>query len=283
MGFGKMPVDCAQILLKNNISIECIIETEKSDFSQLKGFCERSQISFENYSKVETSKFLNTISHSTIIFSINNNYIFPNTIVQKSCLRIINFHNSLLPDYPGHGKVIPTWAIFNGETTHGVTWHLVNANIDAGEILIQEPYKISNKDTALTVMMQGITLGTTLFSKNWQNFLAENIKSYPQPHKTCRMYRSNELPNDGYINIDWDFTVLSCFLRSLDYGFFKLLLPAKINYETINYSVLKYDIIEKINSDKENIMYNFSSPKILDTIEFHYEQGSIIIFVHKED
>lgn len=38
MGFGKMPADCTAILLKSNVSIQIILETEESQFSPLEGF-----------------------------------------------------------------------------------------------------------------------------------------------------------------------------------------------------------------------------------------------------
>ena len=45
---------------------------------------------------------------SKIIFSINNVYIFTKDLIDKHL--IINYHNSLLPKYPG--RFVEAWAIF---------------------------------------------------------------------------------------------------------------------------------------------------------------------------
>ncbi len=55
MGFGKMPKDCAEILLSNRINIKQILETEKNDLSPLKGYCSRVKIPFKHTNKKETT------------------------------------------------------------------------------------------------------------------------------------------------------------------------------------------------------------------------------------
>ena len=100
MGFGKMPADCAAILLANNIDIQDIWETERSVFSPLQGFCKRYKISFKRPARNETTVLLESIKKPTVVLSINNNYIFPRDILRKKKLRVINFHNSLLPFIP---------------------------------------------------------------------------------------------------------------------------------------------------------------------------------------
>lgn len=90
-----MPADSAGILLDITISIQHILETEKSDFSPLQGLCTRFNIPFKRFSHNETTSFLNSVEESTAVLSINNIYIFPLKIVEKENLRIINFHNSI--------------------------------------------------------------------------------------------------------------------------------------------------------------------------------------------
>ena len=63
--------------------------------------------------------------------------------------RILNIHPSLLPKYPGRDAWIQ--ALEAGETETGTTVHLVNADIDAGEVLGQECVPILPDDTAETL------------------------------------------------------------------------------------------------------------------------------------
>jgi phosphoribosylglycinamide formyltransferase-1 len=59
--------------------------------------------------------------------------------------RILNIHPSLLPAYKG----LHTYrrALENGETRHGVSIHLVTAELDDGPILMQASYPIDAGDT----------------------------------------------------------------------------------------------------------------------------------------
>ena len=45
----------------------------------------------------------------------------------------INFHDGPLPGYAGLN--VTTWALLAGEREHAVTWHLMTADVDAGEIV----------------------------------------------------------------------------------------------------------------------------------------------------
>ena len=63
--------------------------------------------------------------------------------------RILNIHPSLLPKYPGREPW--TQALEAGETEAGATVHMVNADIDAGEILGQERVPILPNDTSGTL------------------------------------------------------------------------------------------------------------------------------------
>lgn len=56
-------------------------------------------------------------------------------------LLLFNLHNSLLPKYRGFHAFC--WAIQNGENELGYTIHLVDKRVDAGAILAQEKFTIS--------------------------------------------------------------------------------------------------------------------------------------------
>jgi phosphoribosylglycinamide formyltransferase-1 len=67
--------------------------------------------------------------------------------------RILNIHPSLLPAYKGlhtHQR-----ALDNGETQHGVSIHLVTAELDDGPVLLQASYPIGAGDTAEDLQARG--------------------------------------------------------------------------------------------------------------------------------
>ena len=61
--------------------------------------------------------------------------------------RMINIHPSLLPAYKGldtHARVLAA-----GESHHGATVHFVTAELDAGEIILQESLTVAPGESAL--------------------------------------------------------------------------------------------------------------------------------------
>lgn len=67
--------------------------------------------------------------------------------------RILNIHPSLLPAYKG----LNTYqrALDNGETQHGVSIHLVTAELDAGPIILQASYDIEAGDKVEDLQQKG--------------------------------------------------------------------------------------------------------------------------------
>ena len=61
----------------------------------------------------------------------------------------INYHDSLLPKYAG--TYATTWALMNREKVHGITWHIMTPQVDAGEILKQVSIPIDTNETAFTL------------------------------------------------------------------------------------------------------------------------------------
>lgn len=59
--------------------------------------------------------------------------------------RFVNVHYSLLPHYRGRANV--NWAIINGETTAGISIHLVIPELDGGNLLFQQAIPIGSNDT----------------------------------------------------------------------------------------------------------------------------------------
>ncbi|HOG14572.1 MAG TPA: formyltransferase family protein, partial [Synergistales bacterium] len=63
--------------------------------------------------------------------------------------RIVNIHPSLLPSFPGRDSIRAAYE--KGVKVTGVTVHLVDEEVDHGEILAQEPVRIHPGDTLETL------------------------------------------------------------------------------------------------------------------------------------
>ncbi len=68
----------------------------------------------------------------------------------------LNVHDSLLPKYAGFSPLI--WALINGESEVGVTAHLMNDELDAGDIVRQEAVPVGPSDTATDLFHKTVDL-----------------------------------------------------------------------------------------------------------------------------
>jgi methionyl-tRNA formyltransferase len=68
----------------------------------------------------------------------------------------LNVHDSLLPAYAGFAPVI--WALINGEPEVGVTAHLMNETLDAGDIVLQRAVAVGPADTATDLFHRTVDL-----------------------------------------------------------------------------------------------------------------------------
>lgn len=68
----------------------------------------------------------------------------------------LNVHDSLLPQYAGFSPLI--WALINGEPEVGVTAHMMNDELDAGDIVRQEAVPVGPTDTATDLFHKTVDL-----------------------------------------------------------------------------------------------------------------------------
>jgi natural product biosynthesis luciferase-like monooxygenase protein len=83
------------------------------------------------------------------VLSVANLSLVPEKVLLQARHGGVNFHDGPLPNYAGLN--VPVWAILNGETRHGITWHLMTGGIDDGDILASRAIDITSDETAFTL------------------------------------------------------------------------------------------------------------------------------------
>lgn len=68
----------------------------------------------------------------------------------------LNVHDSLLPAYAGFSPLI--WALINGESEVGVTAHMMDAELDAGDIVLQRSVPVGPADTTTDLFHATVNL-----------------------------------------------------------------------------------------------------------------------------
>ncbi len=89
--------------------------------------------------------------------------MLPEAVWRMPALGAFNLHGSLLPKYRGAAPI--NWAVINGETETGVTTFFLNAEIDTGDILLQERMPIGPDETAGEVHDRMMVLGAQVVLK----------------------------------------------------------------------------------------------------------------------
>lgn len=194
------------------------IEHEIHPFSVTEKVCKENDVPFlriEN--KKELTGYFLKVQEKTLIISASNNFLFPGTLVEKENITIVNFHNALLPDYPGRNA--PSWVIYAGEKTTGITWHYVTAGVDEGNIIIQKECKIGADTKAYELAEQLMNLAYEAFVESFDAVMEERVNAKPQGFAANRkMYRSYEVPSDGFFEMERTPEEIYRLLRSTDYG-----------------------------------------------------------------
>ncbi|MFP7569261.1 MupA/Atu3671 family FMN-dependent luciferase-like monooxygenase [Marivita sp. S2033] len=135
------------------------------------------------------------------ILSIANLNLLAREVLALARKGAVNFHDGPLPRHAGLNA--PVWARIAGETTHGITWHLIDEGVDTGDILLQRFFDIAPDDTALTLNTKCFEAGLTSFS----DLLSELSNDLPNRQSQAPEDRSYHALSDrpeanGMLRID---------------------------------------------------------------------------------
>ncbi|GAA4723920.1 methionyl-tRNA formyltransferase [Phytohabitans rumicis] len=91
-----------------------------------------------------------------VIVATNWRTWIPPEIFALPRLGTLNVHDSLLPAYAGFSPLI--WALINGEERVGVTAHMMDGELDAGDIVLQRAVPVEPTDTATDLFHKTLEL-----------------------------------------------------------------------------------------------------------------------------
>lgn len=121
---------------------------------------------------------LKTLPQVDYIFSINNGLILKPDFLALAVECAVNYHDAPLPRYAGMHAT--NHAILNGETMHGICWHNITDQIDAGDILESEQIQLSPDETSFSLNTACFEAAIRSFNRFLQSISEGNIKAIPQ-------------------------------------------------------------------------------------------------------
>lgn len=221
------------------------IEHEPHPFSTLKKVCQARKVPFFAIpKKEELAKWFAAVEEEVLVLSASNNFLFPASVVEKANVTIVNFHNALLPRFPGRNA--PSWVIYEGESETGITWHYVTREVDEGSIILQKSCEIGSEVKAYELADHLMALGYDGFCECFQGILEENVEARPQKVMPGRrLYRSKEVPGGGHFDTGDAPEQIYRLLRALDYGKSAIFPQATATHEGREIRILRYRKLER--------------------------------------
>lgn len=124
--------------------------------------------------------------------------IFPDELLAIPRLGCVNVHASLLPRYRGPQPIAQV--LLRSEPYTGVTLHVMERKVDAGDILAQDVIPILETDTVYTLAGRIFELGSRILVDVLERFATGRVERRPQDQKRASYYRRLG-PDAG--RIDW--------------------------------------------------------------------------------
>jgi amino acid adenylation domain-containing protein len=211
VGGGTLLIRCAEILLNRGHEIRVIVSADM-DVRRWAG--QRNLPHLEP--SVNLSERLGQQPFD-YLFSIVNEQILHDDVLKLPHKLAINYHDAPLPKYAGTHAT--SWALMNGETSHGITWHVITEAVDAGDVLKQRRIEIAKDDTALTLNTKCYEAAINAFSQLVDDLSSGNTVAHKQNLDERTFFARHKRPANGCV-ISWSRSAsdISALVRALDFG-----------------------------------------------------------------
>ena len=124
---------------------------------------------------------------------------------------VLNMHGGILPDY--RGANVLNWAIANGETEIGVTWHGLVKAVDAGPLYAESRVSVGADETAWDARARMIEEGLRLFPRAWHR-LVDGKSPVRLPDLDQGRVWPSRRPRHGRIESGWSAARLRNLIRA---------------------------------------------------------------------
>lgn len=243
VGTGTLALFCAVMLRDAQLPV-CIYDMEQQRSSMLKRSAPGQGIPYTDIKPREAFAQIAGTDRRTLLVSAINPEIVPDRLLANPCITAINCHQALLPRHPGRNAEM--WALYEGDAKTGVTWHMLTAQVDAGDILIQKEMEITSSHTSYQIFREQIGLAKSSFAEMFPGLLSGTLAPRPQEAlQERKMHYSREVPNGGYLDPNWDAGQISRFLRAMDYGLLHVVPQPRIRLGAEEYTWKKYEIAKE--------------------------------------
>jgi len=140
-------------------------------------------------------EIVNDMKNCNIFISV----LYDNILCEEfiNSRRCYNFHPAILPNYAGVGTI--TWSILNNDKQHGITLHLIDKDIDSGDLIDIVKFEIKDDDTAYSLYNKTMKKIFLFFKIKFIDILNKNYKTKKQDLNMRNVYSYKKL--DSIFNL----------------------------------------------------------------------------------
>jgi natural product biosynthesis luciferase-like monooxygenase protein len=219
-GEGTLVISCADLLLQQGHRIQGIISSNPA----IQKWAAANAV--PTYALSKDVAMVIGGEPFDYFFSIANLAIVPEAVLALPRKLAINFHDSLLPRYAG--LYATSWALLNQEPEHGITWHEMRAEVDAGRILKQRRIPVQPDETAFTLNAKCYEAAAAAFPELIHELATDTLTSRPQDSAAHSYFgKYQRPPQAGWLDWTQPAEQINALVRALDFGPYEnpLLLP----------------------------------------------------------
>jgi methionyl-tRNA formyltransferase len=279
LGISQLAYQCAKIIKSIGIPVT-VFDTspEKSVLLERRTLSEN--IRYFHIDRKQIFEILVNVNKKTLLLSVVNPYLIPAMVLENRNIKAINCHHSILPKHPGRNA--EAWSIFEQDSESGITWHIITPNVDAGQIIVQKNKILDETITSFQLLKFQHDLAYQSFLEIVTSLVDDNIISYPQNMDLRgKLHYSWQVPNDGYINLDWNGDKISAFLRSMDYGILETLGKPYLLYKGECFHWEKYNIKKTSGSTNERTVSFIGTSIIINRGNYQIILADCSKIIHK--
>ncbi|MGL4880584.1 MAG: formyltransferase family protein, partial [Waterburya sp.] len=210
IGEGNLLLECAEILLQQKYKIEGILSPDPA----VQQWASANKI-INLSNRQELLQLIKTVKCDYLFSIVNHSILSPDII--NSVGKAINYHDALLPSYAGINAT--AWAIINGETQHGITWHEMTAEIDTGNLLKQVKIDLESSETVLSLNAKCYQAAIAAFRELVIELACERVTPTQQNLQQRSYFARHQKPqNLGIIDFEQSAAVIDNLVRGLNFG-----------------------------------------------------------------
>jgi natural product biosynthesis luciferase-like monooxygenase protein len=211
LGEQSLLIQCCELLLARGHDIRAVVAENR----RIVQWCaEHSIVCLEHFNALRNAPEAASFDY---LLSITNLRMLPGWLLERPARMAINFHDGPLPRYAGLNA--PVWALINGETEYGITWHRMEKGADTGPILVNRRFAISPTESVFSLNAQCYQAGLDAFPELLDGL--ERGTLVPQDQDLSqRTYFGLTLRPAAAAVLDWSKSAreLERLVRALDFG-----------------------------------------------------------------